>query len=75
MTEQDILLVIALASTAIIITLVDLLFSWWRHRRRTARAVTADGSNLEPLEVAAILTRRNAVRQRLAAIRAASDEP
>lgn len=75
MTEQDLLVVVVLASTALVITLVDLLVSWWRYRRRPARAVGVDEAGLRSTEAAAILTRRDAVRRRLAAIQASSDEP
>ncbi len=48
MTEQEIQLVVALAGLAVAITLVDLLLSMMRHRRRVAAASRAlrDGASL-----------------------------
>jgi len=37
LTQQDLLLVVGLAGSALGITLVDLLWSGWRHRRRSGR--------------------------------------
>lgn len=73
-TEQDIFLVAGLASAAIVITLADLLFSWWRHRRRLARALISGEAGPKSPEEAAAVARREAIRRRLAAIQAASSE-
>jgi hypothetical protein len=73
-TEQVILVVTALASTALLITIGDPLVSWFFRRRNRARAaIKEEGGHRSPEDVATI-TRREAVRRRLAAIQDSSDE-
>ena len=72
MTEQVILVVTALASTALLITIGDPLVSWFFRRRNRARAaIKEEGGHRSPEDVA--ITRRG-VRRRLAAIQDSSDE-
>lgn len=74
MTDQDILLVVVLASSAVVITLADLLFSLWRHcRARRARA-SDNGPRFASPGDAAAAARREAIRRRLAAIQSAGGE-
>lgn len=75
MTDQDILLVAVLASSAVIITLADLLFSLWCHCRRARRARSSgDGAGFVSPGDAAAAARREAIRRRLAAIQSSGDE-
>lgn len=41
MSPTDLTIVVALASAAVVLTLLDLAFSAWRHRRRTSVARAA----------------------------------
>ncbi len=69
MTEQDLLLVGGLAGAALGVTLVDLLWSGWRHRRRIAqlRASETQGAG------DGVETRPSELWGRLAAIEAADE--
>ncbi len=72
MNEQDLMLVIGMASLAGIITLADLIFSFVRSRQKAARARAAQAiSTLQNVEDSAATARRESIRRRLAAIQSA----
>lgn len=74
MAEQDLFVVLGLASAACFITIVDLLFSLWSHRRRASKSGTGGTSGSNNPQEAAARGRREVVRQRLAAIQAGGRE-
>jgi hypothetical protein len=67
MSDLDILLVAGMASLAVVITLVDLFLSFYRHRRRMER-MRKTRPAFAPTAVEE--ARREAIRGRLAAIQA-----
>lgn len=73
MTEQDMLLTAGLASLALAITLGDLLFSLWRHRRKVSQDRTVRLVAGNSLDEAATAARRATIRRRLTAIQTADD--
>ncbi len=73
MTEQEILLVVGLASLAVGITLLDLLLSMVRHRRAALSRSSSPGVTSPAVDEAEV-ARRESVRRRLAAIESASDQ-
>lgn len=75
MTEQEVLLVVGLASLALAITLGDLLLSLVRHRRRAALLrAPSPAAGAGPGEEAEAAARRESIRRRLAAIEAGSGQ-
>ena len=70
MSHQDLLLAIGAASLAVVITLVDLLLSLRRHRRRNATAVRSVSPGLDASvgSESAREAKRGEIRRRLAAV-------